>query len=302
MPPNLCKSIGHARTLASGRIRLSCQAGLKGLAMALAAGSAIAQPSQALVNLINVYRSEERPCEGTRSGAAGPLAANAALSHAQISADTDMQAALKQQGYQPARVLTINLTGPTNASAAMRLIEQRYCRPLLDPAFADVGVSRDGKTWRIVLARPVLSPNLPGWQEAGREILRLTNQARAESRICGEKSFAAAPPLAWSPALAGASLVHSRDMAQQNYFRHRAADGGRVSERVDRKGYAWRRVGENIAAGQGSAQQAVSAWLSSPPHCANLMKPSYTEMGAAYAVDASSDSTIYWTQVFATPR
>jgi len=270
--------------------------------MALAVGSAAAQPSQALVNLINVYRSEERPCEGTRSGAAGPLAASAALSDAQTSADTDMQAALKQQGYQPARVLTINLTGPTNASAAMRLIEQRYCHPLLDPSFADIGVSRDGNTWQIVLARPVLSPNLPGWQEAGREILTLTNQARAESRICGEKSFAAAPPLAWAPKLAGAALVHSGDMAQQNYFRHRAADGGRVSERVDRQGYAWRQVGENIAAGQGSAKQAVSSWLSSPPHCANLMNPNHREMGAAYVVNANSNSTIYWTQVFATPR
>jgi uncharacterized protein YkwD len=71
---------------------------------------------------------------------------------------------------------------------------------------------------------------------------------------------------------------------------------------VDRKGYAWRQVGENIAAGQGSAQQAVSAWLSSPPHCANLMNPNHREMGAAYAVNANSNSTIYWTQVFATPR
>lgn len=299
---NFCKLLVHASAFDSGRIRMSCIAGLAGIAMSLALGSAVAQPSQALVKLINVYRSEEPPCEGTRSREVGPLAANAALSDAQTSADTDMQAALKQQGYQPARVLTINLTGPANARAAMRLIEQRYCRPLLDPAFADIGVSQDGNTWRIVLARPVLSPNLPGWQEAGREILKLTNQARAEPRICGEKSFAAAPALAWAPELAGAALVHSRDMAQQNYFRHRAADGSRVSERVDRKGYAWRQVGENIAAGQGSAQQAVSAWLSSPPHCANLMKLNHREMGAAYAVNANSNSAIYWTQVFATPR
>ena len=177
MSLNLCKSLGHASMFASGRIRLSCLAGLTGVAMALAVGSAVAQPSQSLMKLINVYRSEERPCEGTRSRTVGPLAANAALSDAQTSADTDMEAALKKQGYQPARVLTINLAGPANAGAAMRLIEQRYCHPLLDPAFADIGVSRDGNTWRIVLARPVLSPNLPGWQEAGREILKLTNQA-----------------------------------------------------------------------------------------------------------------------------
>jgi uncharacterized protein YkwD len=299
MPLNFVKTVGHARQIASGGILLGC---LALLVTASGTGSAHAQSSQALIDLINVHRSEERNCEGARSGVAGPLAAHAGLSDAQTSADTDLQAALKQQGYQPSRVLTINLTGPADAASAMRLIEQRYCRPLLDPAFADIGVSREGNAWRIVLARPVLSPDLPDWQDAGRDILRLTNQARAEPRRCGEKSHGAAPPLAWAPALAGAARVHSRDMARQNYFRHRAADGGDAADRVDRKGYAWRRVGENIAAGQGSAKQAVSAWLSSPPHCANLMNPNHAEMGAAYAVDADSDSTIYWTQVFATPR
>lgn len=126
--------------------------------------------------------------------------------------------------------------------------------------------------------------------------------AHAQARRCGPASFAAAKPLSWAPELGDAALMHSRDMARQNYFRHRANDGSRVADRVERQGYAWRQVGENIAAGQGSAQQAVSAWLSSPPHCANLMNPNHAQMGAAYAVDADSDSTIYWTQVFATPR
>jgi uncharacterized protein YkwD len=32
------------------------------------------------------------------------------------------------------------------------------------------------------------------------------------------------------------------------------------------------------------------------------MNPHFTEMGAAYAVNPESDSLIYWTQVFGTPR
>ena len=59
--------------------------------------------------------------------------------------------------------------------------------------------------------------------------------------------------------------------------------------------------GENIADGQGSPQQAVSGWLSSPDHCANIMDGKFTAMGAAYAVNPGSDATIYWTQVFGTP-
>lgn len=299
MPPTLSPAIGPARRAAHDRIRVI---GMAVLAMACAVGTAHAQPSQELIHLINVYRSEARRCEGVLRDPAGPLAAHAGLSNVQIGPDGDLQSALKKQRYLPARVLTIGLSGPTRASAAMALIEQRYCQPLLDPAFADIGVSRQGSSWQIVLARPVLSPELADWQSAGREILRLTNQARAQSRRCGQASFAAAKPLSWSPELGDAALMHSRDMARQNYFRHRANDGSRVADRVERKGYAWRQVGENIAAGQGSAQQAVSAWLSSPPHCANLMNPNHAQMGAAYAVDADSDSTIYWTQVFATPR
>ena len=43
-------------------------------------------------------------------------------------------------------------------------------------------------------------------------------------------------------------------------------------------------------------------WIKSPSHCANLMNPAYTEMGAAFAVNARSEMGVYWTQVFGTRR
>ncbi len=42
----------------------------------------------------------------------------------------------------------------------------------------------------------------------------------------------------------------------------------------------------------------MAGWLSSPGHCANIMSADFTEMGAAHAIERSSTSTIYWTQVF----
>jgi uncharacterized protein YkwD len=91
-------------------------------------------------------------------------------------------------------------------------------------------------------------------------------------------------------------------MAQRDYFRHAGKDGSEVGDRAKRQGYEWRRIGENIATGQGSAAQAVAGWLASPGHCANIMNPEFTESGAAYAVNTGSDTVIYWTQVFGTPR
>lgn len=91
-------------------------------------------------------------------------------------------------------------------------------------------------------------------------------------------------------------------MAAHNYFSHRGKDGSLAGVRATRDGYDWRGIGENIAAGQGSAQQVVAGWLASPSHCFNIMHPDFTEMGAAYAVNPQSDAAIYWTQVFGSPR
>jgi uncharacterized protein YkwD len=268
----------------------------------LAAGSAFAQDGEGLVSLINDYRSEARTCEGGQAPAAGPLAPDAALSRIRADAGGELQDALKAVGYQAARVEAITVTGPQDAAATMKLIGQRFCGSLMNPAYADIGVSRDGNTWRLLLARPLLAPDLVDWESAGKTILELSNAARAEPRRCGNKRMAAAPPLSWAPELGQASLAHSRDMADKNYFSHRSPSGSHVGERVERQGYKGRKVGENIAAGQGSPGQAVSAWLSSPSHCASLMSGDFSEMGAAYAVNPDSDGTIYWTQALGSRR
>lgn len=172
------------------------------------------QPSRELGSLINEYRSESRTCQGRQMDAAGPLAPDEILSNVRFNSSSQLRDALRELGYLPAQVQAIRLTGAPS----------------------------DGDNWRVVLARPVLSPDLGDWSEAGRKILRLTNEARVEHRTCGGQAFDAAPPLAWAPELAAAS------------------------------------------------------------HCANVMNRKFVDMGAAYAVDDESDRTIYWTQVFGTPR
>lgn len=137
----------------------------------------------------------------------------------------------------------------------------------------------------------------------GQRLLELANLARATPRTCGARSFQAARPLLWNATLAEASRLHAEDMARHNFFNHTGRDGSDPVQRVDRAGYRFRETGENIATGpRMQAEQAVAVWLKSPAHCANLMNPAYTEMGAAYAVNARSDLGIYWAQAFGTPR
>ena len=62
-------------------------------------------------------------------------------------------------------------------------------------------------------------------------------------------------------------------------------------------------IGENIAAGHTSAREAVASWIESPGHCANLMNPGFTEMGAGYHISRTRmPGYAYWTQVFGVPR
>ncbi|MBN1282639.1 MAG: HEAT repeat domain-containing protein [Proteobacteria bacterium] len=146
-------------------------------------------------------------------------------------------------------------------------------------------------------------------KEEADEMLSLLNQARSEGRRCGDEGyFRAAPAVAWNETLAKAALEHSVDMATKVYWDHKGKDGRRVSDRVTAAGYRWRHVGENIALGQTSVQNAVEAWLKSPPHCKNIMTPEFKEIGAAYfyGTDVPQDikdnigyhNPIYWTIVF----
>ena len=136
--------------------------------------------------------------------------------------------------------------------------------------------------------------------DVGQEVLAEVNLARREPRTCGSEQFDAAQPLNWDARLGQAALEHSGYMAENNILSHAGADGGQVAARVEMTRYEWRKLGENVAVGQSSPQQVVSAWLHSPGHCANIMNPEFTDMGAAF--ETRPQSSIYWTQVFANER
>lgn len=284
------------------RARMGTTAGLLILAFALTAEAGAASGPERLIELVNDYRSAPRRCEGVRTDARSPLAPAPALARATGPNMHDLQDALAREGYSALRSGMMTVVGPATAESAMKEFEKHYCGMLTTPHFADVGVSKDGRTWQIVLAQPLLRDDLADWREAGHAVLKLVNAARGQSRACGKHRFVPARMLDWNDKLAAAALAHSRDMADRNYFAHVDKDGNSPADRVSRHEYRWRRTGENIAAGQGSPEQVVKAWLTSPPHCANLMEPQFREMGAAYVVNAQSDQIIYWTQEFGTPR
>lgn len=272
----------------------------------LAALPVHARNSDSLADLINAYRAAPARCDGERAGQLAPLVQHAALSKIRIAPGTFLDEALKRSGYPVSQVEAIYVAGAPDAHSVMEAIADRYCSTLLSPTFSALGIQRSGDEWQIVLARPTPAPRvhqLAGSHDAGRTILDAVNSARARGWRCGDRYYRPAHALAWNRALGDTALGHSADMARQRYFSHRGKDGREVGARAEQAGYRWRRVGENIAAGQETPEQVVQGWLDSPGHCANIMSPDFTEMGAGYAVGAARDTArAYWTQVFATPR
>ncbi|HEU4411746.1 MAG TPA: CAP domain-containing protein [Polyangiaceae bacterium] len=131
------------------------------------------------------------------------------------------------------------------------------------------------------------------------EVFNLVNQARAQPRVCGTQSFAAAPALRWDDRLGRAAQSHSTDMATKNYFSHTSPDGRTFVDRVKAEGYTFSALGENIAAGQTTASQVVNAWLKSAGHCKNIMNPNFRDIGIGHATGGSFG--VYWTQDFGKP-
>jgi len=119
-------------------------------------------------------------------------------------------------------------------------------------------------------------------------------------RTNAERTRRGLRPLTVDTRLAAAAQAHSADMVRRAFFAHENPDGRQVWDRAVAAGYAYRKVAENIAAGQRSAEEVVRGWVESPGHRANILDGDLTQIGVGRAEGGSYG--VYWTQVFSTPR
>jgi uncharacterized protein YkwD len=274
------------------------------MVIAATAVLAICLPSSAdsdVLNELNAIRAAG--CDG-RAGVPTPLRENAQLADAATRAATSrpFQAALDAAGYRAARSVMIHVSGGSGARSIAGFVASNYCASLLDAAYREIGIHRSRRDTWIVLAAPFAPPDPGAADSVARRVLELVNEARMQSRMCGDSRYASAGLLKLNATLSRVALGHAADMAQHGYLAHEGRDGSTAAERVTRADYRWRSVGENIASGPTTPEAVVAGWLGSPGHCANLMAPQFIEMGVAYAVNRESRAGIYWAQVFAAPR
>jgi len=236
---------------------------------------------------------------GTRAGVQAPLGVSAALNVAasQWSRGSALQSAIEGSGYRQDQSAGLHVAG--DLQTLRSALSQRLCVALTDPSMIDAGILQRQRDIWIVLAAPFAAPPTNAAGSIASDVLRLVNAARAQPQRCGHTSLPPAPALRLNELLMRAARAHAEDMLRFNYFDHLGHDGSTPAQRVAASGYDYRLVGENLAIGPETPQDAVRGWLASPGHCQNIMDPRFVESGIAFAATRSGAPRIYWAQEFA---
>lgn len=123
------------------------------------------------------------------------------------------------------------------------------------------------------------------------------------ARINHERVSRGLVPYALNTELTKAAQTHANDIASSGNYSHTGSDGSTVFDRVGRTGfgeYSWgRRLGENWA-WYHDAASAMSMWMNSAPHRANILHALYREIGVGIA--PSRGNTIFVVDFGAEPN
>ncbi len=92
--------------------------------------------------------------------------------------------------------------------------------------------------------------------------------------------------LATSSKLQTAAQAKADDMVARNYWSHNTPDGQAPWVFFTNAGYQYSSAGENLAYGFMTSNDTVTGWMNSPPHKANLLNSTFTEVGFGFANSA----------------
>jgi uncharacterized protein YkwD len=201
-------------------------------------------------------------------------------------------------------------TAPVDAAELIALLrhDDGAYRRLLDSALVDVGVGvayseRQGETFVSILAAT------PQGEVFARETAGLRDLARVRADLVARINLlrrrTAAPQLTANYHLDVAAQRHAEDMLARSYFAHRSPDGSTVRERARAAGYEWAAIGENLAAGQRTIDQAVEDWMHSAGHRENILDQRFTDTGVGLAIGRdprNGEYRVLWVQTFGSQR
>ena len=127
-----------------------------------------------------------------------------------------------------------------------------------------------------------------------RVVASLTNEQRSENN---------AVPLKENELLNEAARLKAEDMARKGYFSHTTPEGYSSWYWLQKIGYSYTNAGENLAVNFSDSKDVVDAWMKSPTHRSNIVKPVYTEIGIGTADGIyEGKPAVFVVQFFGTPQ
>lgn len=113
------------------------------------------------------------------------------------------------------------------------------------------------------------------------------------SLVNAERAKYGLSPLTYDSTLQGAADIRAVEI--KSLFSHTRPNGLSCFTVLDEVGYSYRKAGENIAYGQRTAEEVMTAWMNSEGHRANILGD-YDYIGIGVY---ESGGVIYWSQFFA---
>ncbi len=125
--------------------------------------------------------------------------------------------------------------------------------------------------------------------------------ARMLELVNNERTGRGLHALTLNPILNQMADDYAKEMIECGFFSHQSAIGsGGPGERAVKADYVFLAIGENLAGGQTSPEQAMADWMKSTEgHRENILSPQWKEIGIAVRV--GGEYGVYWVQEFGNP-
>lgn len=128
-------------------------------------------------------------------------------------------------------------------------------------------------------------------EELVAQVLHLVNERRAAIGL---------REVTLNPVLSRIAEEYCETMIEEGFFGHQDPISLETAyERAIRHGYLFLAVGENLAAGQESAEQVFDEWMASPEHREIILDVQWREIGIG--VRLGGEHGVYWALEFGNP-
>lgn len=151
-------------------------------------------------------------------------------------------------------------------------VSKKYVKPIY-PGSSNTGTSQNNNTGTITLT---------SMNSDEKEVFDLINKQRTQNGLS---------PLKENSELQRVARIKAQDMVNNNYFSHTSPTYGSPFDMMKSFKISYNTAGENIA-GNTSNSAAVTAWMNSPGHKANILNGNFNQTGIG-VVKGSKYGKIY---------